>query len=53
MTKEEKSIKIESLKMRSTELKREVDYYNGLQTALKLILNGSYALPPSKRRGQN
>ncbi len=42
MTKEEKLKKIELLKIKSTDLKREVDYYNGLQTALKLILNGSY-----------
>jgi hypothetical protein len=45
MTKEEKLKKIELLKIESTNLKREVDYYNGLQTALKLILNGSYELP--------
>lgn len=43
MTKEEKLNKLESLKIKSAQLKREVDYYNALQTALKLILNGSYA----------
>jgi len=43
MTKEEKLNKIESLRNRANQLKREVDYYNALQLALKLILNGSYA----------
>lgn len=42
MTKEEKLNKINSLKQRAEQLKREVDYYNALQLALKLILNGSY-----------
>lgn len=42
MTKEEKLSKIESLKKRASELKKEVDYYNALQLALKLVLNGSY-----------
>jgi hypothetical protein len=42
MTKEEKLNKINSLKQRADQLKREVDYYNALQLALKLILNGSY-----------
>ena len=42
MTKEEKQNKLESLKIKSSQLKREIDYYNALQTALKLILNGSY-----------
>lgn len=42
MTKEEKLKKIESLKMKALQLKKEADYYNALQTALKLILNGSY-----------
>lgn len=42
MTKEEKIIKLESLKAKASELKREVDYYNALQLALKLVLNGSY-----------
>ena len=42
MTKEEKLQKINSLKQRAEQLKREVDYYNALQLALKLILNGSY-----------
>jgi len=42
MTKEEKLKKITSLKQRAEQLKREVDYFNALQLALKLILNGSY-----------
>ena len=42
MTKEEKLNKITSLKQRADQLKREADYYNALQLALKLILNGSY-----------
>jgi hypothetical protein len=42
MTKEEKLRKIESLRNKANQLKREVDYYNALQLALKLILNGSY-----------
>ncbi len=39
-----KSIKeqIEELKKREKQLKQEVDYYNALQLALKLVLNGSY-----------
>jgi hypothetical protein len=28
--------------MKALQLKKEADYYNALQTALKLILNGSY-----------
>lgn len=43
MTKEEKLNKISALKDRASELKKEVDYYNALQLALKLVLNGSYA----------
>ncbi len=42
MTKEEKIKKIESLKKKASDLKKEVDYYNALQLALKLVLNGSY-----------
>jgi hypothetical protein len=42
MTKEEKLEKIASLKSRSVQLKRDVDYYNALQLGLKLVLNGSY-----------
>jgi len=43
MTKEEKLLKIETLKRQASEIKKEVDYYNSLQTGLKLVLNGSYA----------
>ena len=42
MTKEEKLNKITQLKIKADQLKRESDYYNALQLALKLILNGSY-----------
>ena len=34
MTKQEKILEIESLKKKSSELKKEVDYYNALQLAL-------------------
>ena len=42
MTKEEKLKKIELLKKQASDVKKEVDYYNALQLALKLVLNGSY-----------
>jgi len=42
MTREEKIKKIELLKKQASEIKKEVDYYNALQLALKLVLNGSY-----------
>jgi DNA polymerase elongation subunit (family B) len=42
MTKEEKLKKIEELKIKAIDVKREGEYYNALQNALKLILNGSY-----------
>ncbi len=42
MTKEERLKKIEILKKKASEIKKEVDYYNALQLALKLVLNGSY-----------
>lgn len=42
MTKEDRVKKIEELKKKSVEVKKEVDYYNALQLALKLVLNGSY-----------
>lgn len=42
MTKEEKIKRLEELKEKSAQLKRDVDYYNALQLALKLVLNGSY-----------
>ena len=42
MTREEKLLKIETLKKEAFALKKEADYYNALQLALKLVLNGSY-----------
>ena len=42
MNKEDKLRRIEELKYKANELKKEVDYYNSLQLALKLVLNGSY-----------
>ncbi len=46
MTKEEKKLKIDSLKKIAYQLKIDVEYYNSLQQALKLILNGSYVYSP-------
>lgn len=43
MSREEKLNKIEDLKRQASDLKRDVEYYNSLQLALKLVLNGSYA----------
>lgn len=37
MTKEEKQLKIESLRKKASGLKQEVEYYNAMQTALKLV----------------
>ncbi len=37
MTRDEKIKEIESLRMKASELKRDVDYYNALQLALKLV----------------
>jgi len=42
MTKEEKIKKINDLKKQATQLKREAEYYDASQLALKLVLNGSY-----------
>ena len=42
MTKAEKQARLKELKEKATLLKREVDYYNATQLALKLVLNGSY-----------
>ena len=39
---QEKINKLDSLRARASELKKEIDYYNALQLALKLVLNGSY-----------
>lgn len=37
MTKEEKLKELESLRTKASELKKDVDYYNAIQTALKLV----------------
>jgi DNA polymerase elongation subunit (family B) len=42
MTKEQKIERLNFLRNRAYELKKEADYYNALQLALKLVLNGSY-----------
>lgn len=42
MNREEKLKKLSELKAKASELKIDVDYYNSLQLALKLVLNGSY-----------
>jgi len=42
MTKDEKRQRIEQLKIQAVQLKKDVEYYNAMQTALKLVLNGSY-----------
>ncbi len=42
MTRDEINTKIEELKHKATKLKKEADYYNAMQQALKLVLNGSY-----------
>lgn len=42
MTKQEKLLELERLKKEAIEIKKEVEYYNAMQTALKLVLNGSY-----------
>ncbi len=41
MNNEEKIKKLDSLRTKAAELKKEVDYFNALQLALKLVLNGS------------
>lgn len=41
MNQEEKKQKIDSLRKQAVSLKKEVEYYDSLQTALKLVLNGS------------
>lgn len=38
MTKEEKKNRIESLKIKAVQLKKDVEYYNAMQTALKLVV---------------
>jgi DNA polymerase elongation subunit (family B) len=42
MTKTDRLARLEELRAKAAELKKEVDYYNALQLALKLVLNGSY-----------
>ena len=42
MSKEVKLKKLEDLKRQASDLKGEVEYFNALQLALKLVLNGSY-----------
>ena len=42
LTREEKLARLEELKNKAKDLKKEADYYNALQLALKLVLNGSY-----------
>lgn len=42
MTREEKLFKINELKTKALQLKKNADYNNALQLALKLVLNGSY-----------
>ena len=37
-----KKERLDFLKRKASDLKREVDYYNAMQLALKLVLNGSY-----------
>ena len=39
---EEKKKRIESLKIQAAQIKQDVEYYNAMQLALKLVLNGSY-----------
>ena len=39
---EEKLNKLLSLKEKASSLKKDIDYYNAIQQALKLVLNGSY-----------
>jgi hypothetical protein len=38
MTTEEKRQRIESLKIQAVQLKKDVEYYNAMQTALKLVV---------------
>ena len=38
MTKEEKRQRIEELKIQAVQLKKDVEYYNAMQTALKLVV---------------
>jgi hypothetical protein len=38
MTTEEKRQRIESLKIQAVQLKKDVEYYNAMQNALKLVV---------------
>ena len=38
MIKEEKRQRIEELKIKAVQLKKDVEYYNAMQTALKLVV---------------
>jgi len=38
MTKDEKLFKLENLRAQASQLKRDVEYYNAMQTALKLVV---------------
>lgn len=38
MTKDEKKSRIEQLKIQAVQLKKDVEYYNAMQTALKLVV---------------
>ncbi len=51
MSNQEKINKLDLLRQQASQLKQEVDYYNALQLGLKLVLNGSYFLPPSAMVG--
>ena len=42
MEMQDRAERLERLRAKAAELKKEVDYYNALQLALKLVLNGSY-----------
>ena len=42
MTREDKIKRLDLLRAQASDLKKGVDYYNALQLALKLVLNGSY-----------
>jgi len=42
MINEEKKNRLRELKLEAAKVKQEIDYYNALQLALKLVLNGSY-----------
>ena len=40
MTRDEKIKKLDSLRAKAIEVKKDAEYYNALQLALKLVLNG-------------